>query len=80
MKDEIPIFAIVALAAEGTMTVRYARELKVKESNRIATFSAELGKIGAGITETDDDMIIPGKQHMHSAVTDSHLDHRLVMT
>ncbi len=80
MIDEIPVFAVAALAAEGTTTVRDARELKVKESNRIATVSAELGKMGADITETDDGMIIPGGQHLHGAVTDSHLDHRLAMT
>ena len=46
MIDEIPVFAVAALCAEGTTVVKDAEELKVKESNRIATMSTELGKMG----------------------------------
>ena len=80
MIDEIPVFTIAALHAEGTTTVKDAQELKVKESNRIATMAQELKKMGVDITETDDGMIIPGKQALKGAVTESHLDHRVAMS
>ncbi len=80
MIDEIPVFVVAALHAEGTTYVKDAQELKVKESNRIATMGEELGKMGAEITETDDGMIIPGGQKLHGAVTESHLDHRVAMS
>jgi 3-phosphoshikimate 1-carboxyvinyltransferase len=80
MIDEIPVFAVAALCAEGTTYVKDAQELKVKESNRIATMSEELGKMGVEITETEDGMIIPGNQKLHGAVTESHLDHRVAMS
>lgn len=80
MIDEIPVFAVAALCAEGTTIVKDAQELKVKESNRIATMSAELGKMGAIITETEDGMIIKGKQALYGTITESHLDHRVAMS
>lgn len=80
MIDEIPVFVVAALAAEGTTTVKDAQELKVKESNRIATMIEELGRMGAKITETEDGMIIEGGQRLHGAVTYSHLDHRVAMS
>ena len=80
MIDEIPVFAVAALAAEGTTVIKDARELKVKESNRIATMIEELGKMGADITETEDGMIIGGGQSLHGAETYSHLDHRVAMS
>jgi 3-phosphoshikimate 1-carboxyvinyltransferase len=80
MIDEIPVFAVAALCAEGTTIVKNAEELKVKESNRIATMGAELGKMGVVITETEDGMIIEGNQKLKGAVVDSHLDHRVAMS
>ena len=80
MIDELPVFAVAALAAEGTTVIKDAQELKVKESNRIATMIEELGKMGADIEETEDGMIIKGGQKLHGAVTYSHLDHRVVMS
>ncbi len=80
MIDEIPVFVVAALAAEGTTVIKDAQELKVKESNRIATMIEELGKMGAKITETEDGMIIEGGQKLHGAVTYSHLDHRVAMS
>lgn len=80
MIDEIPVFTIAALHAEGTTTVKDAQELKVKESNRIATMAQELKKMGVDITETDDGMIIPGEQVLKGAITESHLDHRVAMS
>ena len=80
MIDEIPVFVVAALAANGTTVIKDAQELKVKESNRIATMAQELGKMGAKITETEDGMIIEGGQTLHGAVTYSHLDHRVAMS
>lgn len=80
MIDEIPVFAVAALCAEGTTYVKNAEELKVKESNRIATMSTELGKMGAVITETDDGMIIEGGQKLKGSTVYSHLDHRVAMS
>lgn len=80
MIDEIPVFAVAALCAEGTTIVKDAEELKVKESNRIATMSEELGKMGVVITETEDGMIIEGNQKLKGGVVESHLDHRVAMS
>jgi 3-phosphoshikimate 1-carboxyvinyltransferase len=80
MIDEIPVFAVAALCADGTTYVKDAQELKVKESNRIATMSEELGKMGVNIIETEDGMIIEGGQKLKGAVTESHLDHRVAMS
>lgn len=80
MIDEIPVFAVAALCAEGTTVVKDATELKVKESNRIATMGEELGKMGVKITETDDGMIIEGGQKLKGAEVYSHLDHRVAMS
>ena len=80
MIDEIPVFAVAALCAEGTTVVKDATELKVKESNRISTMSQELGKMGVVIEETDDGMIIKGNQKLKGATVYSHLDHRVAMS
>ena len=80
MIDEIPVFAVAALCAEGTTYVKDAHELKVKESNRIATMAQELGKLGVSITETHDGMIIEGNQNIKGGQVYSHLDHRVAMS
>ncbi len=80
MIDEIPVFAVAALFANGTTTVKDAQELKVKESNRIATMATELGKMGANIEETDDGMIINGNAVLNGAEVESHNDHRVAMS
>lgn len=78
--DEIPVFAVAALSAEGKTVIKDAQELKVKESNRIRTMAAELGKMGAEIIETEDGMIIEGGQSLHGAKVESHGDHRVAMS
>ncbi len=80
MIDEIPVFAVAALCAEGTTVVKNAEELKVKESNRIATMSEELKKLGVAVEETDDGMIIAGGQRLKGGEVYSHLDHRVAMS
>jgi len=80
MIDEIPVLAIAALCAKGETVIRDARELKVKESNRIRVMAAELGKLGGVIHETDDGMVIPGGQRLSGGTTDSRGDHRIAMS
>lgn len=77
--DELPIIVLLATQAEGQTVVRDAKELRVKETDRIATVVAELTKMGADITATDDGFIINGPTPLHEAVVDSHGDHRLGM-
>jgi 3-phosphoshikimate 1-carboxyvinyltransferase len=77
--DEIPIIALLASQAEGTTTIKDARELKVKETNRINTVVDELAKLGAKIEPTEDGMIIYGKSSLRAGEVNSHGDHRIGM-
>ncbi|GAA5345669.1 3-phosphoshikimate 1-carboxyvinyltransferase [Planifilum fimeticola] len=77
--DEIPVLAVVATQAEGRTVIRDAAELKVKESNRIATVAEELRKMGAQVDETSDGLIIEGPTSLQGALLDSHGDHRIGM-
>ncbi|MED0674951.1 3-phosphoshikimate 1-carboxyvinyltransferase [Aneurinibacillus thermoaerophilus] len=77
--DEIPVISVLATQAEGVTVIRDAAELKVKETNRIDTVVAELGKLGADIEPTEDGMIIRGKTRLTGATCDSHGDHRIGM-
>jgi 3-phosphoshikimate 1-carboxyvinyltransferase len=78
--DEFPIIAVAATQVEGTTEIRGARELRVKESDRIATISSELRKMGAKITELDDGMIIEGPTKLKGAQVKSYGDHRIAMS
>jgi 3-phosphoshikimate 1-carboxyvinyltransferase len=77
--DEFPIFAVLATQAEGTTVVRDAAELRVKESDRIASVASELRKMDARIEERPDGMIIHGPSKLSGAVVECHRDHRLAM-
>lgn len=78
--DEIPMIAVMAAFAEGTTIIRDARELKVKESDRIAVVTENLKRMGADIEATEDGMIIRGGSPLHGAEIDAHLDHRIAMS
>jgi len=78
--DEIPVLAVAAAFADGETVIRDAQELKVKESNRIATMTTELSKAGADVQETDDGMIIRGGKPLHGADFASYADHRVAMS
>lgn len=78
--DEIPVLAVAAAFADGETVIRDAQELKVKESNRIATMTAELSKTGADVQETEDGMIIRGGKPLHGADFASYADHRVAMS
>jgi 3-phosphoshikimate 1-carboxyvinyltransferase len=77
--DEIPVLAAAAPFSENGLEVRDGKELRVKESDRIAAVAANLRKMGAEIEERPDGMRIPGGQHLHGAVLDSFGDHRIAM-
>ncbi len=77
--DEIPVLAAIAAYSEAGLEVRDAKELRVKESDRIAAVAANLRKMGAQIEERPDGMKIPGGQHLHGAELDSFGDHRIAM-
>lgn len=77
--DEIPILALAATQAEGTMVIKNAEELKVKETNRIDAVATQLNRLGANIEPTDDGMIIHGKTKLKGETVDSLGDHRIGM-
>ena len=77
--DEVPILAVAGILAEGTMTIRNAQELRVKETDRIDTVVKNLRAMGGEIEEFDDGMVIPGGQKLQGAKLDSYGDHRIAM-
>jgi len=77
--DEIPVLAAIAPYTEDGIEVRDARELRVKESDRIASVAKNLRAMGALVEEREDGLKIPGKQKLHGAELDSFDDHRIAM-
>ncbi len=80
MIDEFPILMVAATQAEGETIVRDARELRVKETDRIAVMAAELRKLGAVIEEREDGFRIVGPQRLSGGQVDGHDDHRIAMS
>ncbi len=80
MIDEFPILMVAATQAEGETVVREARELRVKETDRIAVMAAELRKLGAIIDEREDGFRIVGPQSLTGGQVDGHDDHRIAMS
>ncbi len=78
--DEIPVLAVAGCVARGKTVIRGAGELRVKESDRIATVSRELSRLGAKTEPLPDGMVIYGGKPLLGAEVDSHLDHRLAMS
>lgn len=77
--DEIPVLAVAAAFAEGTTVIRNAAELRVKESDRIATTAGNLRAMGAAVEEFPDGMEITGGKPLHGATLESYGDHRIAM-
>jgi 3-phosphoshikimate 1-carboxyvinyltransferase len=77
--DEIPVLAAIAPYTSEGIEIRDARELRVKESDRIASVAKNLRLMGAVVEEFDDGLKIPGGQKLHGASLDSFGDHRIVM-
>ena len=80
MIDEFPILMVAALSADGETHVRDAKELRVKETDRIAVMAGELRSLGAEIEEREDGFRILGPQALNGAIVDGHDDHRIAMS
>jgi 3-phosphoshikimate 1-carboxyvinyltransferase len=78
--DEFPVFFIAAAAAEGESVLRGAAELRVKESDRLATMSAGLTVVGVPHELLPDGMCIRGGGALRGGVVDSEGDHRIAMS
>jgi 3-phosphoshikimate 1-carboxyvinyltransferase len=79
MIDELMVLAVAATQAHGRTVVRDARELRVKETDRIVSTVTELRKMGAKIEPTEDGFIIDGPTPLRGAPVESQGDHRLAM-
>ena len=77
--DELPVLAAIAPYTRDGITIRDAKELRVKESDRIALVAKNLKAMGAEFTEYEDGLAIPGGQQLHGAMIDSGTDHRIAM-
>jgi len=77
--DELPVLAVLGTQTEHGLNFRGARELRVKESDRIATVAENLRRMGAEVEEFSDGLRVAGKQKLRGATVDSHDDHRLAM-
>ena len=87
--DEFPILCVAAAMAEGRTTITGAEELRVKESDRIATMASELRKMGVDIAERPDGLVIEGRGGpdagkragmLQGATCESYGDHRIAMS
>ncbi len=77
--DELPVLAAIAPYTEQGIRIRDARELRVKESDRIALVARNLRAMGAEVEEFEDGLDVPGGQELHGAEIDSGGDHRIAM-
>jgi 3-phosphoshikimate 1-carboxyvinyltransferase len=77
--DEIPVLAVLGAASEEGLIVRDASELRVKETDRIATIAENFKRMGLKIQLSKDGFEIPGRQQFHAAEVDSFGDHRIAM-
>jgi 3-phosphoshikimate 1-carboxyvinyltransferase len=77
--DELPVLAAIAPYSEEGIEIRDAKELRVKESDRIAAVAENLRRMGAQVEEREDGLKIPGGQSLRGAEIDSFSDHRIAM-
>ena len=77
--DELPVLAAIGPYTSGGIRIRDAKELRVKESDRIALVARNLRAMGAEVSEFEDGLDVPGGQNLHGAVIDSGGDHRIAM-
>ena len=77
--DEIPVIAVLATQAEGRVEVRGARELRIKESDRIKTVVAGIRAMGGVIDEFEDGFAVTGPQTLSGARIETEGDHRIAM-
>jgi 3-phosphoshikimate 1-carboxyvinyltransferase len=77
--DELPVLAAIGPYTRGGIRIRDAKELRVKESDRIALVVANLRAMGAKVEEFEDGLDVAGDQHLHGAIIESGGDHRIAM-
>jgi len=77
--DELPALAVLGAASDDGLAVRDAAELRVKETDRIATLAENFARIGVRIETRPDGFAVPGRQRFHAAELDSFGDHRIAM-
>jgi 3-phosphoshikimate 1-carboxyvinyltransferase len=77
--DELPVLAVLGTQTEQGLSFRGARELRVKESDRISAVAENLRRMGAEVEEFPDGLRVAGKQKLRGATVDSHDDHRIAM-
>jgi 3-phosphoshikimate 1-carboxyvinyltransferase len=80
MIDELPLVALLCAFADGESRITGAKELRVKESDRIKTTAAFINAIGGDCQELEDGFIIKGKKKLFGGTVDSKFDHRIAMT
>ena len=78
--DEIPVICVAAAFAEGTTRITGARELRVKESDRIAAMATNLSGMGIPVTEKPDGLEIQGKGKVRAFEGESWMDHRVALS
>jgi 3-phosphoshikimate 1-carboxyvinyltransferase len=78
--DEYPILAVAAALADGETAICGAKELRYKESDRIAVMTQQLRRLGVEVEERDDGMIIEGRGKLKGAAVQSAGDHRVAMS
>lgn len=77
--DEIPVLAVLGAHSEEGLTVRDASELRIKETDRIATVAENFNRMGVAMDVLPDGFHIPGKQRLRAATLNSFGDHRIAM-
>lgn len=77
--DLVPVLAVLASVSEGETRIIRAGRLRLKESDRLAAITCELGKLGGDIREDGDSLVIHGKPWLSGGVVDSWQDHRIAM-
>ena len=80
MVDELPLIALMCAFAEGESRITGAKELRVKESDRIKTTAELIKNLGGDCEELPDGFIIKGKGKLRGGNVESYLDHRIAMT
>lgn len=80
MIDELPLVALLCAFADGESRITGAKELRVKESDRIVSTAELINRLGGECLEQEDGFIIRGKKKLVGGDVDSYLDHRIAMT
>jgi 3-phosphoshikimate 1-carboxyvinyltransferase len=78
--DEFPVISVAACFAEGTTVIRDARELRVKETDRIAAMTEALTRLGGVVEAREDGMVISGVPGLRGGAVKSQGDHRIAMS